>query len=59
MKFAYPVNDKGQKTGDIQQFSDMVWERINKQIVKRWVLTEDPRIVNKNKLSKDSKKTKT
>ena len=47
MKFAYPINDKGTKIGEVQSFSDMVWERIAAQKVKRWVLTEDPRLKNK------------
>lgn len=57
MKFAYPVNDKGVKIGEVQSFSDIVWEKINAQKVKRWVLSEDPRIVSK-KEKEVIKKTK-
>lgn len=52
MKFAYPINDKGVKIGEIQSFPDMIWEKIIKQKVLRWVLVEDPRIVSKTEVKK-------
>lgn len=44
MKWAYPINDKGETTGEVRMFSDLEWSKISAQRVKRWVETENPKL---------------